>query len=219
MIILKIIAVRDQAFVAFCTCDQPKKEAACSFPTRIWMLSQSRLSLFHRSRWLHNAPMRRLFVSRIRSVATSANNSSGLNDWPHPTFSSERLKDRKSTFLAHASSLSDANLFPQFLEYLSAQPELKRATHCMYAYRCQNTSSSIPTIGQVRGLGLACLAEEAIDNEIERWWGERSRGSYIEALGTLSSRKRDSGCLKMVWRRSPGFSPMEENLRGSERSA
>ncbi|KIK68978.1 hypothetical protein GYMLUDRAFT_629310 [Collybiopsis luxurians FD-317 M1] len=63
--------------------------------------------------------------------------------WPYPIYASERLYDRKSIFVAHASALPSATQLPLFLELLTASPKLKKATHCMYAYRTSNSQSSI----------------------------------------------------------------------------
>ncbi len=57
------------------------------------------------------------------------------SSWPHPIHASERITDRRSTFLAHATTLSSVDQLPAFLDYITSQPQLKRATHCMYAYR------------------------------------------------------------------------------------
>ncbi|KAF9073474.1 ribosomal protein S5 domain 2-type protein, partial [Rhodocollybia butyracea] len=62
-----------------------------------------------------------------------------------PIYSSDRLHDRKSIFVAHASMLPKDTMFPLFLDVLTASPKLKKATHCMYAYRtsqCSTTSIS-----------------------------------------------------------------------------
>lgn len=55
--------------------------------------------------------------------------------WPHAIYASDRITDRRSTFLAHATTLSSADQLPAFLDYITSQHQLKRATHCMYAYR------------------------------------------------------------------------------------
>ncbi|KAF7375897.1 Protein IMPACT [Mycena sanguinolenta] len=70
----------------------------------------------------------------IRSVTTSGPPNA---NWPHKLHNSARLTDRKSIFLAQASMLPHPDQLPPFLEYLRALPRtnVKRATHCMYAYR------------------------------------------------------------------------------------
>ncbi|KAJ7497017.1 ribosomal protein S5 domain 2-type protein [Mycena latifolia] len=58
-------------------------------------------------------------------------------EWPHPVYTSSRLTDRKSIFLAHASILSHPTALHGFIDHLRAlrRVNAKRATHCMYAYR------------------------------------------------------------------------------------
>ncbi|KAF7362148.1 Protein IMPACT [Mycena venus] len=70
-----------------------------------------------------------------RSI-TSTNSPPDAN-WPHKLHNSARLTDRKSIFLAQASIFPHPAQLPDFLEYLRALPRtnVKRATHCMYAYR------------------------------------------------------------------------------------
>ncbi|KAF5388841.1 hypothetical protein D9757_005604 [Collybiopsis confluens] len=46
-----------------------------------------------------------------------------------PVYASERIHDRKSTFVAHASVLPSAEQLPMFLTVLTASPKLKKATH------------------------------------------------------------------------------------------
>ncbi|KIM45189.1 hypothetical protein M413DRAFT_441873 [Hebeloma cylindrosporum] len=55
--------------------------------------------------------------------------------WEYPIYSSERVRDRKSVFLAHASTLPTPSALSSFLDHLDSLPDLKRATHRMYAYR------------------------------------------------------------------------------------
>ncbi|KAJ7188582.1 ribosomal protein S5 domain 2-type protein [Mycena filopes] len=64
-------------------------------------------------------------------------------DWPHPVGTSSRLTDRKSIFLAHASILRSPSALPDFLSHLRALPHtnVKRATHCMYAYRAAGVAA------------------------------------------------------------------------------
>ncbi|KAE9408656.1 ribosomal protein S5 domain 2-like protein [Gymnopus androsaceus JB14] len=79
----------------------------------------------------------RLVLSAVRRC----NFSTEIPSWPYPIYASERLHDRKSIFVAHASALPNDTMFPLFLEMLTASPKLKKATHCMYAYRTQSSSS------------------------------------------------------------------------------
>ncbi|KAJ3964791.1 hypothetical protein EV361DRAFT_25721 [Lentinula raphanica] len=72
---------------------------------------------------------------RITSLVRRHHFSTSMAEWPYPIYSSERLHDRKSIFLAHASHLPNNTMLPLFLEVLTTSPKLKKATHCMYAYR------------------------------------------------------------------------------------
>lgn len=64
--------------------------------------------------------------------------------WPHPIYASARTEAKKSIFVAHASRLPSASpaSLRVFLDHLTAQPALKRATHCMYAWRVVSDTSS-----------------------------------------------------------------------------
>lgn len=90
--------------------------------------------------------MRNALVRHISSLSRST---------VHPITASERLVDRKSTFLAHAARLPEPSLFPAFLAEVKDRPELKRATHCMYAYKClnENVASSGQNDGGESGSG------------------------------------------------------------------
>jgi hypothetical protein len=61
--------------------------------------------------------------------------------WPLEIFASEPLRDRRSVFQAHATELKDAALLPIFLDHLTSLSSLKRATHCMYAYRSRERTT------------------------------------------------------------------------------
>ncbi|KAJ7690697.1 ribosomal protein S5 domain 2-type protein [Mycena rosella] len=73
----------------------------------------------------------------LRPYTTGSDSDPPDAEWPHPLYASSRLTDRKSIFVAHASILSHPAYLPRFIEHLHALPRLnvKRATHCMYAYR------------------------------------------------------------------------------------
>ncbi|KAF8995514.1 ribosomal protein S5 domain 2-type protein [Cyathus striatus] len=59
----------------------------------------------------------------------------GNGEWSYAIYTSDRITDRKSAFLAHVSTLSSARDLPTLLSQLGQLPRIKRATHCMYAYR------------------------------------------------------------------------------------
>lgn len=113
--------------------------------------------------------------------------STSSSEWPHTIYASNRITDRKSVFLAHASTLPNPSSFPLFLAHLTALPALKRATHCMYAYRTSNPVTSQPVLGQndggESGSGdkLARLLELAgCENTVvvvSRWYGGVQLGS------------------------------------------
>ncbi|TFK75479.1 ribosomal protein S5 domain 2-like protein [Pluteus cervinus] len=122
-----------------------------------------------------------------RTIITNSRNRQDSLEWPYPIYVSERATDRKSVFLAHASALQAASEFPKFLSYLNALPILKRATHCMYAYRIKHPDSRELQLGQhdggESGSGdrLARLLELSnCENAIvvvSRWYGGVKLGS------------------------------------------
>ncbi|KAJ7502885.1 ribosomal protein S5 domain 2-type protein [Mycena galericulata] len=79
-------------------------------------------------------------TSLRRTYATTSHPSSPAGpdaQWSHPVHTSSRLTDRKSIFLAHASILPAPAALPNLIAHLRTLPgtNVKRATHCMYAYR------------------------------------------------------------------------------------
>lgn len=109
--------------------------------------------------------------------------------WEHPISTSERLKDRKSVFMAHASTLTTSASLDDFISHLVSLPALKKATHCMYAYRIAPdiTNPSIKLVGQSdggeRGSGerltrlLEALECENVIVVVSRWYGGVKLGS------------------------------------------
>lgn len=75
-------------------------------------------------------------AQHVHVSPTSAHPASAT--WWQPVYASESVRDRKSVFLAHATRLSTTQEVPTFIKHLTSLPELKRATHCMYAYRISN---------------------------------------------------------------------------------
>ena len=55
--------------------------------------------------------------------------------WDYPIYASERISGRRSIFLAHVTTLLTPSALPTFIRHIKSLPVLKRATHCMYAYR------------------------------------------------------------------------------------
>lgn len=114
---------------------------------------------------------------------------SGASRWEYPIFSSDRVKDRKSVFLAHASTLPAPSQLNNVISHLTSLSVRKKATHCMYAYRIvldpANPSNKI--VGQYdggesgSGERLSRLLEANECNNVvvvvSRWYGGVKLGS------------------------------------------
>ena len=96
------------------------------------------------------------------------------------------MRDRKSVFLAHASTLPAPSALSSFLDYLSSLATLKRATHRMYAYRIVRDNINFATRhndGGEKGSGerLSRLLEAAQCEDVivvvSRWYGGVKLGS------------------------------------------
>ncbi|KAF8895705.1 ribosomal protein S5 domain 2-type protein [Gymnopilus junonius] len=121
---------------------------------------------------------------------TDNSNASTTGQWEYPIYASDRVRERKSTFVAHATNLPTPSALGQFLDHLTSLPALKRATHCMYAWRIvpdPSRPSSHKLLGQndggEKGSGerLSRLLE-AMDCEnvivvVSRWYGGVPLGS------------------------------------------
>ncbi|KAJ7647606.1 ribosomal protein S5 domain 2-type protein [Roridomyces roridus] len=103
--------------------------------------------------------------------------------WPNPLHASSPLTDRKSTFLAYASVLTDPATFPEFLANLRALPgtNIKRATHCMYAFRAAGVAHQSDGGEGGSGDRLARLLQlsgsEDVVVVVWRWYGGVKLGS------------------------------------------
>ncbi|KAJ3800240.1 ribosomal protein S5 domain 2-type protein [Lentinula aff. detonsa] len=106
---------------------------------------------------------------RIGFVFQRCNYSTAIPEWPYPIYASERLHDRKSIFVAHASRLPNDALFPLFLEVLTASPKLKKATHCMYAYRQHDGGESGSGNHLARLLDVTGCENTVV--VVSRWYG------------------------------------------------
>ncbi|KAF9453976.1 ribosomal protein S5 domain 2-like protein [Macrolepiota fuliginosa MF-IS2] len=95
----------------------------------------------------------RRWISPSVRIAASKSSTGRNEDWPNEVFASERIRDRKSVFQAHATELRNVALLPTFLSYLTSLPSSKRATHCMYAYRTKGKNQGVEqlTCGQNDG--------------------------------------------------------------------
>lgn len=129
------------------------------------------------------------YFSPLQFFGRRLMNSFVTDGWKYPLFLSDRVRERKSVFLAHASTLSSTSELSHFIDRLNALPALKRATHCMYAYRVipdpVNPSSKI--VGQhdggERGSGehlsrlLDALECKNVVVVVSRWYGGVPLGS------------------------------------------
>lgn len=125
----------------------------------------------------------------VKAFSYQANGRLRADGWKYPIFSSDRVKERKSVFLAHASTLSRPADLSNFIDRLSGLPVLKRATHCMYAYRVipDPEISSNEIVGQhdggERGSGerlsrlLDALECQNVVVVVSRWYGGVPLGS------------------------------------------
>jgi putative IMPACT (imprinted ancient) family translation regulator len=100
------------------------------------------------------------------------------------------MSDRRSIFLAHASTLPTSSALPNFISYLTSLPVLKRATHCMHAYRVIEIRPDLSRIlhvgqhdGGEKGSGerlsrlLQALQCENVVVVVSRWYGGVKLGS------------------------------------------
>ncbi|KAF9268729.1 ribosomal protein S5 domain 2-like protein [Marasmius fiardii PR-910] len=107
--------------------------------------------------------IRGLFLGRAKSTTSQAKDTS---NWPSPITVSDRIQTRRSVFVAHASPLPDKEHLQAFLDHLTSLPELKKATHCMYAYR---TTEALPTTSSTKvALGQNDGGESGAGNQLSR---------------------------------------------------
>ncbi|KAG5341535.1 hypothetical protein C0989_009896 [Termitomyces sp. Mn162] len=96
-------------------------------------------------------------------------------------FASSSVRLRKSTFIAHAASLDGPGDVEPVLARITALPVLKRATHCMYAYRVGPAAGQ--SDGGEGGAGdrLARLLQLSRSDNVlvvvSRWYGGVKLGS------------------------------------------
>ncbi|TCD67207.1 hypothetical protein EIP91_000383 [Steccherinum ochraceum] len=114
----------------------------------------------------------------------------GVPTWPHPIFASSDVTLLKSRFQAYATifplsdpSPSEAQSLSQLLDHLpSLNPRIKRATHCMYAWRLSSTAFHASDGGEAgAGDRLLRLLElgmyEGVVVVVYRWFGGVHLGS------------------------------------------
>ncbi|KAG6837802.1 hypothetical protein H0H93_016170 [Arthromyces matolae] len=96
-------------------------------------------------------------------------------------FASNSIRHRKSTFIAHAASLNSSDHLLVTLTQITALPALKRATHCMYAYRVGGSFGQNDGGESGAGDRLARLLDlSRCDNVlvvVSRWYGGVKLGS------------------------------------------
>ncbi|KAA1477379.1 ribosomal protein S5 domain 2-like protein [Dentipellis sp. KUC8613] len=72
----------------------------------------------------------------------SRSNGSPAGSWPFPVSASSYVETQKSTFIAYSSRLASASDLPDFISHLRlSSSRLKRATHCMVAFRLASPTS------------------------------------------------------------------------------
>jgi hypothetical protein len=109
--------------------------------------------------------------------------------WPHPVGTSSLITVKRSVFLAHASMLPVRDALPSYIEYLRAHDEhasrLKRATHCMTAWRTPDGQGGEHDDGEHgAGARLAHLVDaipeharkEGVALVVWRWYGGTALG-------------------------------------------
>ncbi|KIY66926.1 ribosomal protein S5 domain 2-like protein [Cylindrobasidium torrendii FP15055 ss-10] len=107
-------------------------------------------------------PLRRLYSSRH-------------DGWPHEIYPSTKITAKRSRFMAHATFLPQSALLPGFIDHMTAQHELKRATHCMYAYRAAAETGQNDGGESGAGNFLAYIVEQSklpnVAIVVSRWYG------------------------------------------------
>ncbi|KAK7057487.1 protein impact [Favolaschia claudopus] len=129
-------------------------------------------------------PQIRLFSSTCSPSTRSVIGSPSPNAiWPHIIHDSARLTERKSVFYAQASILPHPAQLPLFLDHLRSLPHtnVKRATHCMYAYRAVGVAGQSDGGEGGSGDRLARLLRlggcEQVVVVVWRWYGGVKLGS------------------------------------------
>ncbi|KAF8813746.1 ribosomal protein S5 domain 2-like protein [Phlegmacium glaucopus] len=148
--------------------------------------------------------------------------------WDRPIYVSDRMTDRRSVFLAHASILPTSSALPTFIRYLTSLPTLKRATHCMHAYRVIEIRSDLSRIlhvgqhdGGEKGSGerlsrlLEALRCENVVVVVSRWYGGVKLGSdRWKMISMVAKEAIQRGAF--VKENAPD-TPVSHNLRSGKR--
>jgi hypothetical protein len=172
-------------------------------------LGVTRVSRFHTRDVSLSKP---LILSRQKH--TSPLNKSQSGQWPAQIGISEERVAHKSRFMAHATRLHSPEALPALLDHLvSSHSRLKRASHCMHAYRLRSTTptGSIEAAhvdGGERGAGirLADLLERGACEDVVvvvwRWYGGIPIGSARWRL--ISDVAREALERSGLWNHSYG---------------
>ncbi|KAG5645424.1 hypothetical protein DXG03_006248 [Asterophora parasitica] len=145
-------------------------------------------------------PLRILRSTHGRCLHTPPRSPDHPQCGTHPLYASATLRDRKSTFQAHASPLHSPDALQAFLAHLTGLSALKRATHCMYAYRTVSPPATGQDDGGESGAGdrLARLLElsgcENVVVVVSRWYGGVKLGSdRWKCISTVAKDALDKG--------------------------
>lgn len=124
-------------------------------------------------------------ATRLRS--RNCHSFSSALKWPHTVYASNEITNKKSTFLAHASAFNSSDDLSRFLDHIQLDnSRIKRATHCMYAWRIStatNPNQSYQSDGGEKGAGdqLARILQLSGSNNaiivVWRWYGGVKLGS------------------------------------------
>jgi len=136
----------------------------------------------------HDAHSQVCVTSRLYIKEPASDNNTLISEWPNPIYVSPQVKDRKSTFMAHSTRMTSSDDVPEFLDHLKQLPAVKRATHCMYAYRVVPETTGVATLvgqndGGESGSGdrLSRLLElsgcKNVIVVVSRWYGGVQLGS------------------------------------------
>ncbi|TFY64946.1 hypothetical protein EVG20_g5774 [Dentipellis fragilis] len=133
-------------------------------------------------------------ASRPYAGGTAANVSQGEAEsrsdgspagWPYPVSASSYVETQKSTFIAYSSRIASASDLPDFISHLRlSSSRLKRATHCMFAFRM---ASSTPSEG-AQSTQMVCGQDDG---------GESGAGNM---LMSVLEKGECVGAVVVVWR-------------------
>ncbi|KAJ7594620.1 ribosomal protein S5 domain 2-type protein [Mycena floridula] len=148
--------------------------------------------------------------------------SSSATTWTRPIYASERVKDRGNAFCAHASSVIDADEFPVFLSHLKSSAELKRATHCMYAYRTALGSTGHNNGGESgaaehlsRLLNITKCSDVAL--VVSRWYGGKLGSDRWKLISMVAKEALQRGGFLKPADKRDNISPINQSTKKKRR--